>query len=382
MKFVLAPDSFKGGRSAIEVATAMKTGLSKVFPDAEYDLVPMADGGEGTVQSLVDATHGEIINVSVTGPLGNQVIARYGMLGDGTTAAIEMAQASGIQYVDDTTHNPMITTTYGTGEMILDALDHGAKEIILGIGGSATNDGGAGMAQAIGVHLRDIEGNELEYGGGQLDKLATIDTREIDPRIPKTKILIASDVTNPLVGETGSSAVFGPQKGATLEMVKILDANLAHYADVIKHELNKDLAQAPGAGAAGGLGAGLMAFTNSQMEKGVDIVIEYTHLKERAKDADFVFTGEGGIDSQTQYGKTPFGVALATKSVAPKAPVIVLSGNIGDGLNVLYRPDAIDAIFPTATAAKSLEKAIADAASDIEMVSENIGRLIAAMQRK
>lgn len=382
MKFVLAPDSFKGGRSAIEVATAMKTGLSKVFPDAEYDLVPMADGGEGTVQSLVDATHGEIINVSVTGPLGNKVIARYGMLGDGTTAAIEMAQASGIQYVDDTTHNPMITTTYGTGEMILDALDHGAKEIILGIGGSATNDGGAGMAQAIGVHLRDIEGNELEYGGGQLDKLATIDTREIDPRIPKTKILIASDVTNPLVGETGSSAVFGPQKGATPEMVKILDANLAHYADVIKHELNKDLAQAPGAGAAGGLGAGLMAFTNSQMEKGVDIVIEYTHLKERAKDADFVFTGEGGIDSQTQYGKTPFGVALATKSVAPKAPVIVLSGNIGDGLNVLYRPDAIDAIFPTATAAKSLEKAIADAASDIEMVSENIGRLIAAMQRK
>jgi glycerate kinase len=382
MKFVLAPDSFKGGRSAIEVATAMKTGLSKVFPDAEYDLVPMADGGEGTVQSLVDATHGEIINVSVTGPLGNQVIARYGMLGDGTTAAIEMAQASGIQYVDDTTHNPMITTTYGTGEMILDALDHGAKEIILGIGGSATNDGGAGMAQAIGVHLRDIEGNELEYGGGQLDKLATIDTREIDPRIPKTKILIASDVTNPLVGETGSSAVFGPQKGATPEMVKILDANLAHYAAVIKHELNKDLAQAPGAGAAGGLGAGLMAFTNSQMEKGVDIVIEYTHLKERAKDADFVFTGEGGIDSQTQYGKTPFGVALATKSVAPKAPVIVLSGNIGDGLNVLYRPDAIDAIFPTATAAKSLEKAIADAASDIEMVSENIGRLIAAMQRK
>lgn len=382
MKFVLAPDSFKGGRSAIEVATAMKTGLSKVFPDAEYDLVPMADGGEGTVQSLVDATHGEIINVSVTGPLGNQVIARYGMLGDGTTAAIEMAQASGIQYVDDTTHNPMITTTYGTGEMILDALDHGAKEIILGIGGSATNDGGAGMAQAIGVHLRDIEGNELEYGGGQLDKLATIDTREIDPRIPKTKILIASDVTNPLVGETGSSAVFGPQKGATPEMVKILDTNLAHYAAVIKHELNKDLAQAPGAGAAGGLGAGLMAFTNSQMEKGVDIVIEYTHLKERAKDADFVFTGEGGIDSQTQYGKTPFGVALATKSVAPKAPVIVLSGNIGDGLNVLYRPDAIDAIFPTATAAKSLEKAIADAASDIEMVSENIGRLIAAMQRK
>ncbi|WP_040537055.1 glycerate kinase [Schleiferilactobacillus shenzhenensis] len=381
MKFILAPDSFKGGRTAIEVATAMKTGLSKVFPDAEYDLVPMADGGEGTVQSLVDATQGQLINVSVTGPLGNKVTAKYGMLGDGKTAAIEMAQASGIQYVNDQTHNPLITTTYGTGEMILDALDHGAKEIILGIGGSATNDGGAGMAQAIGVHLQSSDGEELGFGGGQLDKLNRIDVSDVDPRIAQTKILIASDVTNPLIGETGSSAVFGPQKGATPQMVKVLDANLAHYAAVIKRDLGKDLAHAPGAGAAGGLGAGLMAFTKSEMGKGVDIVIQFTHLKERARDADFVFTGEGGIDSQTQYGKTPFGVALATKEVAPHAPVIVLSGNIGDGLDVLYRPNAIDAIFPTATSAKSLEKAIADAASDIEMVSENIGRLIAAMRR-
>lgn len=381
MKFVLAPDSFKGGCSAIEVATAMKTGLSRVFPEAEYDLVPMADGGEGTVQSLVDATHGEMITVSVTGPLGNKVMASYGLLGDGTTAAIEMAQASGIQYVNEATHNPMITTTYGTGELIMDALNHGAQKIILGIGGSATNDGGAGMAQAIGVHLRDIEGNELAPGGGQLDNLATIDIRHVDPRIPKTKILIASDVTNPLVGETGASVIFGPQKGATSEMVKRLDANLVRYAAIIKHDLGKNIAHAPGAGAAGGLGAGLMAFTNSQMKKGIDLVIEYTHLKERVQDADFVFTGEGGIDSQTQYGKTPFGVALAAKSVAPTAPVIVLSGNIGDGLSILYRPDAIDAIFPTATAAKSLAKAIADAASDIELVSENIGRLIAAIQR-
>jgi hypothetical protein len=230
-------------------------------------------------------------------------------------------------------------------------------------------------------HLQPQMDALLAPGGGQLDNLATIDIRHVDPRIPKTKILIASDVTNPLVGETGASVIFGPQKGATSEMVKRLDANLVRYAAIIKHDLGKNIAHAPGAGAAGGLGAGLMAFTNSQMKKGIDLVIEYTHLKERVQDADFVFTGEGGIDSQTQYGKTPFGVALAAKSVAPTAPVIVLSGNIGDGLSILYRPDAIDAIFPTATAAKSLAKAIADAASDIELVSENIGRLIAAIQR-
>ena len=228
MKFVIAPDSFKGGLTAKEAATAMATGIRRVFPDAEYALVPMADGGEGTVQSLVDATDGQLLTATVTGPLGDPVTATYGLLGDGQTAVIEMAAASGIQFVDDTTHNPLVTTTYGTGELIRAALGKGVSKIILGIGGSATNDGGAGMAQAIGVHLRDAQGQELPYGGAALANLATVDVSERDPRLADVELLIASDVTNPLVGDTGASAVFGPQKGATPDMVAALDAALGH----------------------------------------------------------------------------------------------------------------------------------------------------------
>ncbi len=236
-----------------------------------------------------------------------------------------MASASGIQFVNSQTHNPLITTTYGTGELMLDAMTHRIKQIILGIGGSATNDGGAGMAQALGVHLLDQNNRELDFGGGQLDRLNRIDISQINPAVKATKIMIASDVTNPLVGPNGASAVFGPQKGATPEMVKTLDANLEHYAEIIKRDLQLDLAHHPGAGAAGGLGAGLLAFTDSEMQKGIDIVIEYSHLKQRAQNADLVFTGEGGIDFQTKFGKTPYGVAQATKTVAPNAPVIALA---------------------------------------------------------
>ncbi|MHA3066772.1 glycerate kinase family protein [Lacticaseibacillus saniviri] len=378
MKFVIAPDSFKGSLTAKEAAEDIRTGLARVYPDATYELVPMADGGEGTVQSLVDATDGELITETVTGPLGKPVQAAYGMLGDGETAAIEMSAASGIGFVTDETKNPLVTTTYGTGELIIKALDRGAKKIILGIGGSATNDGGAGMAQAIGVSLKDAADQELGFGGGQLGDLLTIDVSGVDPRIKATEILIASDVTNPLVGETGASAVFGPQKGATPEMVKTLDDNLNHYAAVIKATMGKDLADYPGAGAAGGLGAGLLAFTNATMDRGIEIVIAYTKLKERAQNADYVITGEGGIDFQTQYGKTPYGVALATKSVAPKAPVIVMAGNIGEGVDVLYKKKAIDAIFATPDGAKPLDKAIADTDHDISELAENIARLIRA----
>ncbi|KRO18079.1 glycerate kinase family protein [Lacticaseibacillus saniviri] len=378
MKFVIAPDSFKGSLTAKEAAEDIRTGLARVYPDATYELVPMADGGEGTVQSLVDATDGELITETVTGPLGKPVQAAYGMLGDGETAAIEMSAASGIGFVTDETKNPLVTTTYGTGELIIKALDRGAKKIILGIGGSATNDGGAGMAQAIGVSLKDAADQELGFGGGQLGDLLTIDVSGVDPRIKDTEILIASDVTNPLVGETGASAVFGPQKGATPEMVKTLDDNLNHYAAVIKATMGKDLADYPGAGAAGGLGAGLLAFTNATMDRGIEIVIAYTKLKERAQNADYVITGEGGIDFQTQYGKTPYGVALATKSVAPNAPVIVMAGNIGEGVDVLYKKEAIDAIFATPDGAKPLDKAIADTDHDISELAENIARLIKA----
>lgn len=376
MKFVIAPDSFKGGLTAKQAAEAMKTGLARVYPDADFTLVPMADGGEGTVQSLVDATRGKLITERVTGPLGNQVEAKYGILGDGKTGVIEMSQASGIQFVNEQTRNPLITTTYGTGELILKALDQGISKLILGIGGSTTNDGGAGMAQAIGARLLDSAGNQIKVGGGQLDQLERIDTSEIDPRIKELEILIASDVTNPLVGKDGASAVFGPQKGATPEMVETLDSNLQHYAAVIKADLGKDLANYAGAGAAGGLGAGLLAFTNSTMEKGVDIVVEYSGLKQKVAGADFVFTGEGGIDFQTKFGKTPYGVALATKQVAPKAPVIVIAGSVGDGISELYSEKSIDAIFTSVAGVKTLPEALNTATHDVAQVAENIGRLI------
>ncbi|EPC76322.1 glycerate kinase [Lacticaseibacillus paracasei subsp. paracasei Lpp41] len=376
MKFVIAPDSFKGGLTAKQAAEAMKTGLARVYPDADFTLVPMADGGEGTVQSLVDATRGKLITERVTGPLGNQVEAKYGILGDGKTGVIEMSQASGIQFVNEQTRNPLITTTYGTGELILKALDQGISKLILGIGGSATNDGGAGMAQAIGARLLDSAGNQIKVGGGQLDQLERIDTSEIDPRIKELEILIASDVTNPLVGKDGASAVFGPQKGATPEMVETLDSNLQHYAAVIKADLGKDLANYAGAGAAGGLGAGLLAFTNSTMEKGVDIVVEYSGLKQKAAGTDFVFTGEGELDFQTKFGKTPYGVALATKQVAPKAPVIVIAGSVGDGISELYSEKSIDAIFTSVADVTTLPEALNTATHDVAQVAENIGRLI------
>lgn len=379
MKFVIAPDSFKGSLTAKEVADAIKKGVSRIFPDADYAMVPMADGGEGTVQSLVDATHGQLIHKQVHNPLDQLSDAYYGILGDGKTAVIEMAQASGIQYVDENTHNPLITTTYGTGELMLDAMDHGVSAIIMGIGGSATNDGGAGMAQALGAHLLDKEGKEISFGGGALDQLAKIDVSAVDPRVADTKILIASDVTNPLTGKDGASAVFGPQKGATPEMVKQLDRNLHHYAQVIKRDLKKDIEMKPGAGAAGGLGTGLMAFTNSEMKLGIDIVIEYTKLKEQAKGADYVFTGEGGIDFQTKFGKTPYGTAKATKEVAPNAPVIVLAGNVGEKIDSLYSSDAMDAIFATPAGAKSLKDAMADGSHDIALTAENVARLIKAI---
>lgn len=376
MKFVIAPDSFKNGMTAKQAANAIKTGLKRIFPEATYTLVPMADGGEGTVQSLVDATKGRLLTAEVTGPLGKPVNATYGILGDQRTGVIEMSQASGIQYVTKTTRNPLKATTFGTGELILKALDQGVDRLIIGIGGSATNDGGAGMAQALGAELLDDDGQAIQLGGGNLNHLKQIKVNQMDPRIKKTEIIIASDVTNPLIGKQGASAVFGPQKGATPEMVQLLDQNLTHYAKVLQRDLGFDLANRPGAGAAGGLGAGLVAFTNATMKKGIDIVIEYSGLKNKAQNADYVFTGEGGIDFQTKYGKTPYGVALTTKAVAPDAPVIVIAGNVGKGIDELYADNAIDAIFTSVSGVKSLREALATGPHDVAQVAENIARLI------
>jgi glycerate kinase len=379
MKIVVAPDSFKGGMTAKEAADAIETGIQPIFSDAEIVKVPMADGGEGTVQSLVDATDGQLIHETVTGPLGTPVDAVYGILGDGQTAVIEMAAASGIQYVDEHTHNPLITTTYGTGELMIAALNRGVTQLILGIGGSATNDGGAGMAQALGVQLLDATGTELAPGGGALDQLTRIDLSQVDSRIADTQILIASDVTNPLVGPDGASAVFGPQKGATSAMVVQLDANLTHYAAVIQETLGVDLATYPGAGAAGGLGAGLLAFTKSEMRKGIEIVIEYAGLKEKTQGADLVFTGEGGIDFQTKFGKTPYGVAQATKAVAPNAPVVVVAGNVGQGIESLYEDNVIDAVFSIVSGVTTLADALANGPQNLSRTAENVARLIAKL---
>ncbi|NJJ41219.1 glycerate kinase [Paenibacillus apii] len=371
--FVLAPDSFKESMTAKEVCIAMEKGLRKVYPSANYIHVPMADGGEGTVQSLVDASGGQIHYKKVTGPLGQPVTVKYGILGDGKTAAIEMASASGIHLVTPETKNPLITTTFGTGELIRECLDQGIRKMIIGIGGSATNDGGTGMAEALGAKFLDEDGKPLPRGGGSLDRLTRIDISSLDERLRHAELIVACDVTNPLCGEHGASYVFGPQKGATPEMVRRLDANLAHYAEIVKRQLQKDVQDIPGAGAAGGLGAGLLIFTQAVLRKGIGIVVEYTGLKEKLADADFVFTGEGGIDFQTKFGKTPYGVARAAKERGKK--VIALAGYIGEGIDTLYA-EGIDAVFGIVPGASGLEKLLAEGPRNVERTCENIARVL------
>lgn len=371
--FVLAPDSFKESMTAKEVCVAMEKGLRKIYGTANFIHVPMADGGEGTVQSLVDASGGTIFHKEVTGPLGQPVKASYGILGDGTTAAIEMASASGIHLVSKEDKNPLLTTTFGTGELIRECLDKGIGRIIIGIGGSATNDGGTGMAEALGAKFLDADRNPLPRGGGSLDKLASIDISGLDERLRQVQMIVACDVTNPLCGERGASVVFGPQKGATPEMVRQLDDNLAHYAEVVKRQLHKEVRDMPGAGAAGGLGAGLLIFTQAVLQKGIEIVIEYTGLKQKLADADFVLTGEGGIDSQTKFGKTPYGVAQAAKEAGKKT--IAIAGYIGEGIDTLYT-EGIDAVFGIVPGAAGLGELLAEGPRNVERTCENIARLI------
>jgi glycerate 2-kinase len=373
MKFVLAPDSFKESMSAKKAALAMEKGIRKVFPDAFCEIVPMADGGEGTVESLVDATDGKIIKKEVTGPLGNKVAAEYGLLGDGQIAVIEMASASGLQLVSPGDRNPMTATTYGTGELIRDALDRGVKRILMGIGGSATNDGGAGMLQALGVSFKDQHGKELAWGGGALADLATIDMGGLDARLKQIHIDVACDVTNPLTGPSGASYIYGPQKGANPETAALLDQHLAHYAAVIKEVLGMDIVDVPGSGAAGGLGAGLLAFLHARLKKGVELVIEYTGLSGKISGADFVFTGEGSIDSQTLFGKTLFGVAKVARSHS--VPVIAFAGRVGKDIEPLYEY-GFSSIVGIMRGAASLEEALASGEENVMFAAENICRVI------
>jgi glycerate kinase len=335
MKIVVAPDSFKGSLTAVEVSDAIAQGVREIFPEAEIAKIPMADGGDGTVQCLVNATGGKILREKVTGPLGDEVWASYGILGDKKTAVIEMAEASGLTLVPKNKRNPLITTTYGTGQLIKAALDQGCRKMIIGIGGSATNDGGAGMVQALGVKLLDREGKEIGFGGGELKKVFRIDTKYLDNRLSETKVLIASDVSNSLCGPKGAARIYGPQKGATPEVVEELDESLAYFAEIIKRDLHKDIKDIPGAGAAGGLGASLIAFLDAELRPGIEIIIEIVKLEQAIKETDLVITGEGKIDSQTIYGKTPIGVAKIAKKY--NVPVIAVAAIISDDADIVHQ---------------------------------------------
>lgn len=369
MKIVIAPDSFKESLSALEVATHIRAGFSEVYPDADYVVLPVADGGEGTVEAMVAATGGSVVRIAVTGPLGTPVDAFFGLTGDGKTAIIEMAAASGLMLVPPRLRDPLITTTQGVGELIVAALDKGARHFIVGIGGSATNDGGAGMLQALGVRLLDPDGKALGPGGGELGRLKTIDVSSLDPRLAACRVEVACDVDNPLVGPRGASAIFGPQKGATPDKVALLDANLEHYASVIKQVLGVDVGALPGAGAAGGLGAGFKAFLGAELKPGSEIVTTAVGLDAVLADADLVITGEGRIDGQTIHGKTPIGVASVAKRHGK--PVIGIAGCLGAEAEAVF-DHGIDAVFSVLSRSCSLSEAFAEAGDNLRITARNV----------
>ena len=376
MHILIAPDSYKGSLTALEVAEAIERGAKRAFPAATFDLVPIADGGEGTVDALVAATDGTFRETTVRGPLGDPVKAKWGMFGDGKTAVIEMATASGLPLLLPDRRDALNACTYGTGELVRAALDAGAETIILGIGGSATNDGGAGFAKALGAKFLDASGKELPPGGGALANLASIDLSGLDPRLAKTAIRVACDVDNPLCGPRGASAVFGPQKGATPALVEQLDAALSVFAAIAAKATGKThVAETAGAGASGGLGAGLLYFTGATLMPGVTLVLEAVRFDGRVQKADLVFTGEGRTDFQTAYGKAPAGVALAAKKY--NIPVICLSGGLGNGANDVLS-QGIDSIFSIAPGPVSLQECLTNGKALLEDAAERICRLVKA----
>lgn len=374
MKIVIAPDSFKDSLSAEKVANAIAAGLADALPDAQLVTCPMADGGEGTVEAIVAAGNGQLRRNHVQGPLGEAVEAHWGWLPDSHTAIIEMAEASGLQRVPVSQRDARISSTFGTGELIRAALDAGAQRIILAIGGSATNDAGAGALQALGLGLLDAERQPLAPGGLALSRLAHIELSGLDPRLADVRFEIAADVNNPLCGEHGASAIFGPQKGATPEHVRLLDRALGHFADHCAAVLPKDVRDEPGSGAAGGLGFAAKAFFGAEFRAGVEVVAELVGLAEAVKDADLVITGEGRFDAQTLRGKTPFGVARIAQ--AQGVPVVVLAGTLGEGYQTLYA-HGINAAFAVTSGPMSLEDACANAAQLLTDRARDIARLMA-----
>jgi glycerate kinase len=376
MHCVIAPDSYKGSLSALAVASAMEQGILRVFPAASVDKVPIADGGEGTVAALVAATDGKVFSTPVAGPLGDTVHAEWGVFGDGKTAVIEMAAASGLPLLLPDRRDVLNACTWGTGELVRAALDKGAERIIIGIGGSATNDGGMGFIRALGAKFLDASGADLPPGGAALAKLARIDLAGLDPRLAKVEILVACDVDNPLCGPRGASAVFGPQKGADPAKVAALDAALGHYARIAVAATGKThVAETPGAGAAGGLGAGLLFFTGARLMPGVTLVLDATRFDARVQSADLVFTGEGCTDFQTVFGKAPVGVAGAAKKHGK--PVICLSGGLGKGAEDVYS-HGIDVLGSITPGPMSLEECMKNGAALLADATERVCRALRA----
>lgn len=379
MKLVIAPDSFKESLSAEQVASAIADGWRSVYPQADIHLCPMADGGEGTVDAVLAATGGERRELSVRGPLGQPVQAHWGWLENGQ-AVIEMAAASGLHWVEPAQRDARITTSYGTGELILAALDAGARRIILGIGGSATNDGGAGVLEALGARLLDGQGQPLAAGGAALASLQRIELDGLDPRLAQVEILVAADVDNPLCGPRGASHVFGPQKGASVAQVEQLDRALGHYADVMAAALGEDVRDVPGVGAAGGLGFAARAVLGARFRPGIELVAELSGLAQAVQGADLVITGEGRLDGQSLHGKTPVGVARIAQAAG--VPVIALAGSLGEGYQRLYEA-GIDAAFSLAPGPVTLEQAMRDAHVQLQSRAADIARLwrLAARRR-
>lgn len=372
MKIVIAPDSFKESLTSLEVASAIETGFKKVFPHAQYIKVPMADGGEGTVRSLIDATQGNLISTAVIAPLGNTVSATWGLSGNKDTAFIEMAASSGLHLVPFEQRNPLKTTSFGTGQLIKAALECGIKKIILGIGGSATNDGGVGMLQALGGRFLDKDQREIQLGGESLQTLSKIDLTHLDPRLKEIEIQVACDVTNPLCGPNGASAIFGPQKGATAEMVQQLDHALHHFSTIVEQQYHLNIREQSGSGAAGGMGAGLLLLPNVRLQSGVEIIINAVNLIKQVENADLIITGEGRMDSQTAQGKTPAGVAKVAKYF--NKPVIAIVGSLKEDYEVVY-DIGIDAVFPILHQVENLDVTLKKGKKNLISTAQNIARL-------
>ena len=378
LKFVIAPDSFKESVNGFEASEAIKGGLQNIFKDAEFDLIPMADGGEGTTKVIVNAQKGEFRKIIVTGPLGEKLEATYGWLLEEKKAIIEVAEACGLQLVERSKRNPMNTTTFGVGEMLLDALNNGAEHLIIGLGGSSTNDGGLGMLQALGVIALDIKGNELGLGGKELIKIHKLDISKIDPRLKNISIEVACDVQNPFVGDTGATKTFGPQKGAIGGIAEELELGMINFAKVVAKTFGIDISNIPKTGAAGGLG-GAFLLLKGRLIPGIDLVLKHTKFEERIQAADFIITGEGSIDGQTKYGKTIAGVAGTAKKY--NIPTLVLAGKVGDDIDELYEM-GVTSVFGIVDKPKSLEEALKAGYNSLEKASENIGRLIKALYSK